>query len=82
MNQTQPTNVSNNRSGERGAALLSSLLVAAVLLIAGGVLIQVTSMSATNAIDTTSQAQAYYGAEAGLQAALNAEWALGQRGRC
>lgn len=72
MNQSQPTNVSNNRSGERGAALLSSLLVAAVLLIAGGVLIQVTSMSATNAIDTTSQAQAYYGAEAGLQAALNA----------
>src|SRR5215471_3326175 len=71
MNQSQPTNISNTRS-ERGAALLSSLLVAAVLLIAGGVLIQVTSMSATNAIDTTSQAQAYYGAEAGLQAALNA----------
>jgi len=72
MNQSQPTNISNTRRGERGAALLSSLLIAAVLLIAGGVLIQVTSMSATNAIDTTSQAQAYYGAEAGLQAALNA----------
>lgn len=72
MNKSQTTNLSIIRRDERGAALLSSLLIAAVLLIAGGVLIQVTSMSATNAVDTTSEAQAYYGAEAGLQAALNA----------
>jgi hypothetical protein len=60
------------RKPERGAALLTSLLVATALLIAGGALIQITSMSATNAIDSTAEAQAYYGAEAGLQAALNA----------
>jgi hypothetical protein len=63
---------SNVRKGERGAALLTSLLVATAMLIAGGALIQITSMSATNAIDSTAEAQAYYGAEAGLQAALNA----------
>ncbi|HMJ26539.1 MAG TPA: hypothetical protein VK475_11945 [Pyrinomonadaceae bacterium] len=62
----------NVRKGERGAALLTSLLVATAMLIAGGALIQITSMSAQNAIDSTAEAQAYYGAEAGLQAALNA----------
>lgn len=63
---------SQTRKQERGAALITSLLVATALLIAGGALIQITSMSATNAIDSTAEAQAYYGAEAGLQAALNA----------
>ena len=43
-----------------------------VLLVAGSGLILVTSMSAANAIDSTSETQAYYGAEAGLQGALNA----------
>jgi Tfp pilus assembly protein PilX len=61
-----------NRMNERGAALLTSLLVATVLLVGGGALIQLTSMSAKNAIDSTPETQAYYGAEAGLQAALNA----------
>jgi hypothetical protein len=71
MDQSQ-AHKSNVRKGESGAALLTSLLVATALLIAGGALIQITSMSATNAIDSTAEAQAYYGAEAGLQAALNA----------
>lgn len=62
----------NIRKDERGAALLTSLLVATVLLIGGAALIQITSMSAKNAIDSTPETQAYYGAEAGLQAALNA----------
>src|SRR6267143_1861250 len=62
----------NIRIRERGAALLTSLLVSTALLIAGGALIQITSMSARNAFDSTAETQAYYGAEAGLQAALNA----------
>ncbi|MEP6919956.1 MAG: pilus assembly PilX N-terminal domain-containing protein [bacterium] len=70
MNQSNATANQNNRN-ERGAALVVSLLVATVLLVAGGALIQVTSMSARNAIDSTFETQAYYGAEAGLQAALN-----------
>lgn len=66
-----------NRKNERGAALVTSLLIATILLVAGGALIQITSMSAANAIDATAESQAYYGAEAGLQAALNA-----MRGNC
>lgn len=59
------------RKHERGAALISVLLISLLLLSAGGALILTTSMSATNAIDATAEMQAYYGAEAGLQAALN-----------
>lgn len=59
------------RRSERGAALISVLLISLLLLSAGGALILTTSMSATNAIDATAELQAYYGAEAGMQAALN-----------
>src|SRR6266404_613957 len=71
-NQIQSTHDSKTRKNERGAALLTSLLVSTALLIAGGALIQITSMTAANAADATAENQAYYGAEAGLQAALNA----------
>jgi hypothetical protein len=59
------------RNGERGAALVSTLLIAALLLAAGGMLILTTSMTGTNTIDAAAEMQAYYGAEAGLQATLN-----------
>ncbi len=72
MDQVQLTHVATVRKNERGAALITSLLVATALLVAGGALIQITSMSASNVVDSTAEAQAYYGAEAGLQAALNA----------
>jgi Tfp pilus assembly protein PilX len=68
----QSTHDPKIRTNERGAALLTSLLVATVLLVGGGALIQITSNSARNAIDSTAETQAYYGAEAGLQAAVNA----------
>jgi hypothetical protein len=71
MDKSQSTPDRSRRADERGAALVISLLICTVLLVAGGALIQVTSMSAANAIDSTAEAQAYYGAEAGLQAALN-----------
>ena len=72
MDQSQSTPDRSSGANERGAALVISLLVAMVLLVAGGALIQVTSLSAANAIDATAETQAYYAAEAGLQAALNA----------
>jgi hypothetical protein len=59
------------RSSEHGAALLTTLMVAALLLTAGAALILTTSISSTNAIDATAEAQAYYAAEAGLQESLN-----------
>ena len=59
------------RAGERGAALVTMLLVSLLILTAGGTLIVTTSMSATNTVDATSEIQAYYAAEAGNQAVLN-----------
>ncbi len=58
-------------SNERGAALITTLMIATLVLAAGGALILSTNMSATTAVDSTAEMQAYYGAEAGLQQALN-----------
>lgn len=62
---------SRSRGGERGAALITVLLVSTLLLVAGGALLMTTSMSASTAVDTTAEVQAYSGAEAGMQDALN-----------
>ena len=59
------------RANERGAALITSLLVSTLLLIVGGALILTTNMAQGLAIDSTSELQAYYSAEAGVNAALN-----------
>ena len=61
----------NVRRGERGAALLTVLMLSTLLLAAGSTLILVSTMSARTAIDSTAEMQAYYGAEGGLQATLN-----------
>lgn len=65
-------NMAADRKNERGAALISTLMLAMLLLTAGGALVLTTTMSATNAIDSTAEMQAYYGAEAGLQSTINA----------
>jgi hypothetical protein len=62
--------VTQGKVKERGAALVSVLLFSALLLAAAGALILATSLSASNAIDATSETQAYYASEAGLQATL------------
>jgi hypothetical protein len=56
---------------ERGAALITMLLVSLLLLTAGGALIMTTSMSAANTVDSAAEIQAYYAAEAGTQSVLN-----------
>lgn len=56
--------------GERGAALIMALLMTTLLLAAGGALILTTSMAATTAVDATAEMQAYYAAEAGLEASV------------
>ena len=58
------------RVNERGAALVTVLLFSVLLLSAGGALIMTTAISATNAVDGTAETQAYYAAEAGMQATL------------
>src|ERR687884_2207814 len=66
-----PSDTASPRRNERGAALVSVLLISMLLLAAGGALILTTAMSATNSIDSTAESQAYYAAQAGLQATLN-----------
>lgn len=70
MMRSMPTELSAGRRGERGAALVTSLLVAMLLLAAGGALVASAGLTASNAVDATAEAQAYYAADAGLQAAL------------
>src|ERR1044072_5807429 len=60
-----------NRKGERGAALVISILIATLLLAVAGTVILTSGMSAITSIDATAELQAYYGAESGLEAALN-----------
>ncbi|HSK62479.1 MAG TPA: hypothetical protein VK893_01515, partial [Pyrinomonadaceae bacterium] len=62
----------SNRHGEKGAALVISILIATLLLAVAGTVILTTGMSAVTSIDATAELQAYYGAETGLEAALNA----------
>jgi hypothetical protein len=68
--KTTMRGLADKRRNERGAALVSVLLFSVLLLAAGGALIMSTSLSATNAIDATAETQAYYAANAGLQATL------------
>ncbi len=70
MNKTLST-LERDRNNERGAALITTLLFSMLLLIAGGAVIMTTSLANTTSIDSTAEVQAYYAAEAGLQAALN-----------
>jgi hypothetical protein len=68
--RSKPSEITHSRRGERGAALVMSLLVAMLLLAAGGALIATAGMTVSNAVDATAEAQAYYAADAGLQSAL------------
>jgi hypothetical protein len=61
----------SDRHGEKGAALIISILIATLLLAVGGTVILTSGMSATTSIDATSELQAYYAAESGLEATLN-----------
>jgi hypothetical protein len=67
-----PNNSQNStRNGEKGAALVTAILISLIVMTLAGALLLTTSMSTTNAVSATDEAQAYYAAEAGLQASLN-----------
>jgi hypothetical protein len=69
--QTIPLHNNVKFKNQRGAALITTLLISALLLTAGGMLIITTTMAGINTIDAAAETQAYYGAEAGIQASLN-----------
>ena len=70
MKSEQLHEVSNKRHNERGAALITAVLLSMLLLAAGGILILTTSMTGITARDSTAEMQAYYAAEAGVARAL------------
>lgn len=59
-----------NRAGERGAALITAVLLSLLLLAAGGILILTSTMTGITARDSTAEMQAYYAAEAGIARTL------------
>lgn len=59
-----------NRSNEKGAALITAVLLSLLLLAAGGTLILTTTMTGITAKDSTAEMQAYYAAEAGIATSL------------
>src|SRR5258706_13553918 len=71
MNLQRPEELLRKRTGERGAALITALLLSTLLLGAGGTLVLTTSMTAVLAADSNAEMQAYYAAEAGLARTLN-----------
>ena len=59
-----------SRAGERGAALITAVLLSLLLLAAGGTLILTATMTGITARDSTAEMQAYYAAEAGIARTL------------
>lgn len=68
---TRQTKRISDRHGEKGAALVISILIATLLLAVAGTVIVTTGMSVTTSIEGTAELQAYYAAESGLEDALN-----------
>jgi len=70
MRSKTPTGLFESRAGERGAALITAVLLSMLLLAASGTLILTTTMTGITARDATKEMQAYYAAEAGVAKTL------------
>ena len=70
MKSHKPTPFCESRAGERGAALITAVLLSLLLLAAGGILILTSTMTGITARDSTAEMQAYYAAEAGIAKGL------------
>jgi hypothetical protein len=70
MRSQKATKPTSERQNERGAALITAILLSLLLLAAGGTLVLTTSMTGITALDSTAEMQAYYAAESGLSKTL------------
>ncbi len=70
MRIQMPAACSGSRTGEKGAALITAVLLSMLLLAAGGTLILTSTMTGITARDSTAEMQAYYAAEAGIARTL------------
>ena len=70
MSSQKATLLFESCAGERGAALITAVLLSLLLLAAGGTLILTATMTGITARDSTAEMQAYYAAEAGVARTL------------
>jgi hypothetical protein len=70
MKSQKPNRFSKSTRDERGAALITAVLLSMLLLAAGGILILTSTMTGIISRDSTAEMQAYYAAEAGLARTL------------
>lgn len=70
MRSQTPTPLFESCASERGAALITAVLLSLLLLAAGGTLILTATMTGITARDSTAEMQAYYAAEAGVARTL------------
>lgn len=67
MNKLNP----EDRKNEKGAALVTVLMISLILLIASAGLLLESSLNAANVTDAIAEEQAYVAAESGIQSAVN-----------
>jgi hypothetical protein len=60
-----------NRKSEKGAAMVTVLLISFLLLVASAGLLMESSMNSANVTDAIAEQQAYNAAESGIQSAIN-----------
>jgi len=70
MRSQKRTACFKDRAGEKGAALITAVLLSMLLLAAGGTLVLTSTMTGITARDSTAEMQAYYAAEAGVARTL------------
>src|ERR1043166_6792358 len=70
MRTQKRTAHSAKRAGEKGAALITAVLLSMLLLAAGGTLALTSTMTGITARDSTAGMQSYYAAEAGISRIL------------
>src|SRR6476620_1340422 len=70
MRSQKPAPFCESRAGERGAALVTAVLLSMLLLAAGGTLVLTSTMTGITARDSTAEMQAYYAAEGGVARVL------------
>ncbi len=70
MSSQKATPLFESRACERGAALITAVLLSLLLLAAGGTLILTATMTGITGRDSTAEMQAYYAAEAGVAKTL------------
>jgi len=70
--QKEAGKYAKNRKSERGAALVTVMMVSFLMLVAVAGLLLEASMNTANVTDATSEEQAYYAAESGIQSVVDA----------